>query len=154
MGNIQVLVSPLNTKLDVLHKCIKFCNRLNGIYVENFPKSLCVNFQELMPRLWNNLLIWKHMRSTRCVAKVKRGAQLELCREKKVFKPFLQLCTLNQNLKYFFAAISSWKERWLPTILKQHRLVMILFSNWGYVVSKKNHRKHRNLLQNWQISFK
>ena len=57
VGNIQVLVSPLNPKLDVLHKCMKFCKRLKGIYVENFPNSVCVNFREVMPSLWNNLLI-------------------------------------------------------------------------------------------------
>jgi len=152
VGNIQVLVSPLNPKLDVLHKCMKFYKRLKGIYVENFPNSLCVNFRELMPSIWNNLLIWKHLRSTRC-AKWK-GVPNRTLPRKESFQTISSVMYPQSKLKIFFAAISSWKERWLPTILKQHRLVMILFSNWGYVVSKKNHRKHRNLLQNWQISFK
>ena len=61
---------------------------LNGIYVENVPNSLCVNFRELMPRLWNNLLIWKHMRSARCEAKVKRGAQQNSAEKRKFSNHF------------------------------------------------------------------
>ena len=54
MEEIQVLGSRLYKNLDISHKCMKSCNRLNGIVVEKFQEFVC-KFLELKSRLWNKL---------------------------------------------------------------------------------------------------
>ena len=81
----------LYKNLDILHKCIKSCNRLNGICDEKILKSLHVKFQELMPRLGNNLLIRKHTRSTLCVWwKMLQGAQQNYANKRKFSNHFFR----------------------------------------------------------------
>ena len=72
---------------------------------------------------------------------------------KESFQTISSVMYPQSKLKIFFRSNLLLKGNMIAN-KKQHWLVMVLFSNWGYVVSKKNHRKHRNLLQNWQISFK
>ena len=145
---IQVLVSRLYKNLDISHKCMKSCNRLNGIVVEKFQEFVC-KFLELKSRLWNKLperkrenmyglkgrqksirLPNRTMPRKASFQTIHQAAQQNYAQKSKFSNHFFSLGTLNQSLQHRLFSQQSLPQRKYdcqPKLQKKQQRLVLFF---------------------------